>query len=56
MDPVTAALALVTKIIEFRMLWWQSVPEATRAELAAKQADAEIRWLTLLEKIAHIKD
>ena len=51
MDPFTAALNLVTKIIEFRMLWWQALPDATRAELASKQADAELRWLSLLEKL-----
>jgi hypothetical protein len=51
MDPLTAALVLVTKILELRMQWWASLPEQTRAELAAKQADGELRWLAFLEKL-----
>lgn len=54
MDPLTAALNLVTKIIEFRIAWWESLPANLRAELAGKQAEAELRWLSFLEKLVNV--
>lgn len=52
MDPITAGLILVTKVLEFRMQWWASLPPETRAALAKEQAEGELRWLAFLERIA----
>jgi hypothetical protein len=51
MDPLTAALMLVTKAFELRMQWWASLSPAKQAELADKMADGELRWLDIVQKL-----
>lgn len=51
MDPLTAALMFGIEAIKARQQWWDSLPQETKADLAERYAQGEIRLLDFLDKI-----
>lgn len=51
MDPLTVGLMVALEAIKARQQWWESLPQETKAELAERYAQGEIRILDFLDKV-----